>query len=104
MLDRTDFQQVFDNKLDRILAVIEEAKKEGKSSVIYQFYIPQWKHKQFDGFKAAIIEAVKKNGNHITDFLPGAKPEFHGHSREMFICWTDESRAEVENKEGYQFR
>lgn len=103
MYDRTDFNQVVEEKLRNIGILVEEAKGEGRDSILFPFFIPSDKRKHFEGFKGEVIAKLKEKDYHVTNFLPGFKPSFNGFIKEIYITWTDTGRKAGEVLE-YEFR
>ncbi len=103
MYDRTDFNQVIEEKLRNIGILVEEAKGEGRDSILFPFFIPNDKRKHFEGFKGEIIAKLKEKDYHVTNFLPDFKPSFNGVIKEIFIAWSDAGRKTGEAS-GYEFK
>ena len=103
MYDRTDFNQVVNERLRNIHLAIDQAKQEEKESIMFPFFIMNNTDKHFHGFKGQIIDQLKSEGYHVTNLLPGFREAPMGITRDMYIAWTDRARKEGEEK-GYEFR
>lgn len=102
-IDRTNLEEYAGAKLKSMTEFIELQKAEGKESVMYPWYVPLNPMKHLEGYKRFIFEGLIQEGNHVTDFLPGSQEAIGGLVRDIFICWTQQAKADAES-EGKVFK
>ena len=101
MYDRTDFEQVIEERLRNIQLVVGEAKASGREYVVFPFFVPESKYKHFSGFKKEVIARIKAQGFNVTD-LQGGRSTINGFIKDMHIVWDDEAKEAAE-RAGYVF-